>query len=323
MKIYNNQPENPLMPALVDLLAQIRKERNFNPNVYMAQKVEILNKYLTDSGLNTCVVAVSGGIDSAVVLGLVKLASMKANSPIKRIVPLLLPIFDSSGVTNQKEATAKGIELCESLELVPYIVDLGAINTQVRSSLESVLGITGDDWAIGQLGPYTRTSTMYYTTSLLTQEGFKALICGTTNKDEGGYLGYFGKASDGMVDIQLISDIHKSEVYEVAEELGIPQSIVEAVPTGDMYDSRDDETVFGAPYDFVEIYLYLLKISDYERSEILDGMEYEARDQFEGMRKNLDNMHRYNKHKYLGASPAVHLDVIESRFDGGWDYNTY
>ncbi len=36
---------------------------------------------------------------------------------------------------------------------------------------------------------------------------------GTGNQDEDGYLGYFCKAGDGCVDIQLIADLHKSEVW--------------------------------------------------------------------------------------------------------------
>jgi NAD+ synthase (glutamine-hydrolysing) len=184
---------------------------------------------MNKSGLKACVVAVSGGIDSATVLGLVKYASMKADSPIQKIVPLLLPILGSTGVTNQSEATEKGKELCESLGLKPYIVDLTKINNQIRNDLESVLGIEGQNWAIGQLGPYSRTPILYYTTSLLMQEGYNAIVCGTTNRSEFGYCGYVGKASDELTDVQMISDIYKSQVYKVASELKIPESIMDAV----------------------------------------------------------------------------------------------
>ncbi|WP_258957573.1 hypothetical protein [Legionella sainthelensi] len=44
------------------------------------------------------------------------------------------------------------------------------------------------------------------------------------NRDEGSYVGFFGKASDAMVDIQLISDLHKSEVKKLALFLNIPQA---------------------------------------------------------------------------------------------------
>lgn len=319
MKVYNEQSDRNLSEQLKEIQKEIRKKRNFNPKDYIEQKSNLLNEYMNKYGLKACVIAISGGIDSAVVLGIVKKASEQANSPIKKIVPMLLPILKSTGVTNQNEATNRGKELCEKLDLKPYIIDLTSVNNEIRKSLEPVIEIKGEDWAIGQLGPYSRTPVLYYTTSLLNQEGFGAIICGTTNKDEGAYLGYVGKASDGMVDVQVISDIHKSEVYQVARELGIPESIIEAIPSGDMYDSRTDETVFGASYDFVELYLNYLNMEDSEKEKLISSLDEKSKEQFDFYAKNLENLHKYNLHKYMAKSPAVHLDLYDSSVKGGWD----
>ena len=319
MKVYNEQSDRNLSEQLKEIQKEIRKKRNFNPKDYIEQKSNLLNEYMNKYGLKACVIAISGGIDSAVVLGIVKKASEQTNSPIKKIMPMLLPILKSTGVTNQNEATNRGKELCEKLDLKPYIIDLTSVNNEIRKSLEPVIEIKGEDWAIGQLGPYSRTPVLYYTTSLLNQEGFGAIICGTTNKDEGAYLGYVGKASDGMVDVQVISDIHKSEVYQVARELGIPESIIEAIPSGDMYDSRTDETVFGASYDFVELYLNYLNMEDSEKEKLISSLDEKSKEQFDFYAKNLENLHKYNLHKYMAKSPAVHLDLYDSSVKGGWD----
>lgn len=319
MKVYNEQSDKNLSEQLKEIQKEIRKKRNFNPKEYIEQKSNLLNEYMNKYGLKACVIAISGGIDSAVVLGIVKKASEQTNSPIKKIMPMLLPILKSTGVTNQNEATNRGKELCEKLDLKPYIIDLTSVNNEIRKSLEPVIEIKGEDWAIGQLGPYSRTPVLYYTTSLLNQEGFGAIICGTTNKDEGAYLGYVGKASDGMVDVQVISDIHKSEVYQVARELGIPKSIIEAIPSGDMYDSRTDETVFGASYDFVELYLNYLNMEDSEKEKLISSLDEKSKEQFDFYAKNLENLHKYNLHKYMAKSPAVHLDLYDSSVKGGWD----
>ena len=319
MKVYNEQSDKNLSEQLKEIQKEIRKKRNFNPKEYIEQKSNLLNEYMNKYGLKACVIAISGGIDSAVVLGIVKKASEQTNSPIKKIMPMLLPILKSTGVTNQNEATNRGKELCEKLDLKPYIIDLTSVNNEIRKSLEPVIEIKGEDWAIGQLGPYSRTPVLYYTTSLLNQEGFGAIICGTTNKDEGAYLGYVGKASDGMVDVQVISDIHKSEVYQVARELGIPKSIIKATPSGDMYDSRTDETVFGASYDFVELYLNYLNMEDSEKEKLISSLDEKSKEQFDFYAKNLENLHKYNLHKYMAKSPAVHLDLYDSSVKGGWD----
>lgn len=317
MKVYNEQSDKKLTSNLKQILENIRKTRNFDSKKYINEKAELLNSYMRKCKLKACVIAISGGIDSAVVLGIVKKASSLENSPIEKVVPMLLPIFKSEGVTNQKDATSRGEELCKKLDLKPYIVDLSSVNTEIRNSLEPVLGITGEAWAIGQLGPYSRTPILYYTTSLLNQDGYGAIICGTTNKDEGAYLGYVGKASDGLVDVQIISDIHKSEVYKVAKELGIPSSIIDVTPSGDMYDNRTDETVFGASYDFVELYLNYLNMEN--KKEFIESLDEESKKQFEFYGNNLENLHRYNSHKYLSKSPAVHLDLYDSSIKGGWD----
>ena len=319
MKVYNEQSDKKMSKELKEILNNIRNTRNFDVKDYINKKANLLNEYMKKCNLKACVIAISGGIDSAVVLGIVKKASEKENSPIEKIIPMLLPITKSIGVTNQQEATQRGIELCETLNLKPYIVDLTSINNEIRKNLEPVLEIKGEAWAIGQLGPYSRTPILYYTTSLLNQAGFGAIICGTTNKDEGAYLGYVGKASDGLVDVQLISDIHKSEVYQVAKELDIPKSIIGVIPSGDMYDSRSDETVFGASYDFVELYLNYLNMDNMEKEKLINSLDEESKKQFEFYGNNLENLHRYNSHKYISKSPAVHLDLYDSSVKGGWD----
>lgn len=319
MKVYNAKSDKPMTDQLHKLINNMRLKKNFNAKDYVGKKAKIINEYMNKFNLKSCVVAVSGGIDSAVVLGIINYAFKQENTPIKKVIPLLLPITKSTGVTNQEDATIRGKELCDKLGLKPYIIDLSKINSVIREDLESVIGITGDDWAIGQLGPYSRTPILYYTTSLLCQEGFNAIICGTTNKDEGTYLGYIGKASDGMVDVQIISDIHKSEVYKVGEYLDIPKSIMEVTPSGDMYDNRSDETVFGAPYDFVELYLNYLNFDDNKKEKLLNSLDKDSREQFDFYANNLENLHKYNLHKYMGCSPAIHFDLWDSSVKNGWE----
>lgn len=319
MKVYNEINDKPMSKSLLKIIDDIRLNKNFDAKDYVEKKANLLNAYMRKFNLKSCVVAISGGIDSAIVLGIINYAFKQENSPIKKVIPLLLPITKSSGVTNQVEATSRGLELCNKLDLKSYVVDLSRINSDIRKDLESVLDIKGEDWAIGQLGPYSRTPILYYTTSLLCQEGFNAIICGTTNKDEGSYLGYIGKASDGMVDVQVISDIHKSEVYKVGKFLKIPKSIMGVAPSGDMYDYRTDETVFGATYDFVELYLNYLNYTDEQKKNMMNSLNDEARSQFEFYAKNLENLHRYNLHKYMSYSPAIHLDLWDSSVKNGWE----
>ena len=324
MKIYNNYKNYTLPIKVQENLNIYKKLRNFLVDKYVNDKINILNEYFLTYNLKTAVIAVSGGIDSAIVLSLVKKASLEKNSNIKNIVPVFLPAYSSSGVTGQKSAYTRAKELCINLGLNLNIFDISKDSESISSSIQNITNIKADDWSEGQLIPYLRTTSLYYFTTLYTQIKENAVIIGTTNADEGQYIGYFGKASDGLVDIQLISDIHKSEVYLIGEFLSIPESIINVVPTGDMYDSRVDEEVFGFPYSFVEFYRFYSLMQKKEKEKIHADLIHDNQyEDFKKLLENLENMHKYNKHKYLGCSPAVHLDVLDTKVHNGWKYSNW
>lgn len=307
-----------LHPALVVLLASLRGRRGFVAQRCVQAKVALLNTYMRDSGLKACVVGVSGGVDSAVTLALACAAARAPGSAIERVVAALMPMFVAEGASNQDLALARGREVAARFGVEAVTVDLSAGQIAVKRAVDGGAGVVGGPWAAGQLVSYLRAPALYYLTSLLAQEGRPAVLLGTTNRDEGGYIGFFGKASDGMVDIQPISDLHKSEVYALARHLDVPASVVAAVPTGDVFDGRTDEQMIGTSYDFIELYTLLLALGDDERAGLVGALEAEARAQYEAQRSRLEALHGYNAHKYLGGSPAIHLDAYERAVPGGW-----
>lgn len=316
MKVYNNPHQN-LTPALRDTLNNVRKLRGFDLNTYIQAKSNILNNYMRHCGLNACVVAISGGIDSAAVLSLVAHAQKQPNSPIKKIVAVTIPSFDGS-VTNQQETVKKAMQLGQALNIDVQILDITKPCTQLAQSIEHNLEQTEDPWSRGQLVSYVRTPSLYYYTTVLNAQGFRPILVGTINRDEGAYLGYLCKSGDGCVDVQLISDAHKSEVYTMAHYLKVPESILNAAPNGDMFDGRIDEEVFGAPYDFVEMFLAFKSMTQNTRQALCSHWKPEDYTQFETYSNALEKLHRYNAHKYLGGSTAIHLDVMSSAVTGGW-----
>ena len=112
-------------------------------------------------------------------------------------------------------------------------------------------------FANGQLKSYMRTPINYYTAQLLSAKGYPAIVLGTGNKDEDLYLCYFCKAGDGVVDVQLISDLHKSEVFQVGRLLGVPHHILEAPPSADLWEGQTDENELGEFF----IFLFIKKLT--------------------------------------------------------------
>lgn len=297
--------------ALGDLeqrLLAYRRLRRFDSGGYVEGKARLINCYLKRYGLSACVVGVSGGVDSALVLALLSWAAGKPDSPIRRVIAALAPIHESSGATNQERATLLGRQVAESYPVEIATVDLSMSQQSLKQAVDRGLKVDGQPWATGQLASYLRTPALYYLAALLAQEGFPAVVCGTTNRDEGAYIGFFGKASDGMVDLQLIGDIHKSEVREAARWLRVPEVVIEAVPTGDTYDGRVDEEMIGAPYDFLELY----------QASLEGAARLPSGEPFDGWARAVEDLHQRNLHKYLASSPAVFLDIYPRAVPGGW-----
>ena len=305
-------------PQLHSHLGRFREQRGFHAPSYLDARLTLLNDYCRRSGIQAAVVGVSGGIDSAVVLALMVRAAAQPGSPLKRIVPALIPMFVEAGASNQDTALARGREVAAAFGLEGALVDLSGSLQTMKAAVDQGYGRTGEPWAAGQLVSYLRTPALYYLTALLTEDEMLAVLCGTTNRDEGAYIGFFGKASDGMVDLQPISDLHKHEVRQLAQLLGVPQSVLDATPTGDTYDGRPDESMIGAPYDFLELYEHWLCAGQPNLR-----LQAEALAQWERWAAALEELHAKNLHKYLASSVAVHLDLLERPVPGGWRSEVY
>jgi len=306
----------PTYSTLEELLAQLRQLRGFDPDAYLHRKLAAINLFFTTNRLDAAVLGLSGGVDSAVVFCLLREASLLEGSPIRKIVPLLMPIH-GEGATNQDQAASRALQLMKDKACTDYLV------FNLTEAYQAIVrGAPGNAWAQGQLASVLRTPALYYHAALLQTQGYASLVVGTTNRDEGSYIGFFGKASDGMVDLQPIADIHKSEVYQVARKLGVSEIILRATPSGDVFDGRCDEEMIGAPYWALEMYL-LIKDYSGPQPEGIPPLLPSAFPEHEFARlafytEQIEALHEKNQHKYAVGSPAHFIDVMNRKVEGGW-----
>jgi len=120
--------------------------------------------------------------------------------------------------------------------------------TKARLTLDSYLGVV----AATNFKQRTRKMVEYYYADL-----YNYAVVGTPNRLEYDQ-GFFVKNGDGAADLKPIAHLYKTQVYQLAAYLGIPQEIQKRPPTTDTYslDQSQEEFYFPLPYDRMDLCLY-------------------------------------------------------------------
>jgi len=202
--------------------------------------VDWLKSYATKAKVNGFVIGISGGIDSAVT----SILCAKTGFPVLCVE---MPIHQSElQISRGKEHIAQLKERFNEINSIE--VNLTSTFEEFKKVVPVVENTAIVNLSLANTRARLRMSTLYYFAGL---HGY--LVAGTGNKVEDFGVGFFTKYGDGGVDLSPIADLMKSEVYEIAKALGVPNSIIKAQPTDGLFgDSRTDEDQIGASYDELE-----------------------------------------------------------------------
>ena len=88
------------------------------------------------------------------------------------------------------------------------------------------------------------------------------IVCGTSNRSEY-LLGYCTKFGDNAADVQPLLHLFKTEVYEYARELGVPESIIKKAPSAGLWEGQRDEEEIGLSYAEIDPALQALELQDW------------------------------------------------------------
>lgn len=235
-----------------------------------------MKEYAQEARTSGFVVGISGGIDSALVSALAAMTGL-------RTVCVTLPIHQAASHVARAEehiawlkARYPNVESQDIDLTAPYdrfILDLPLIPDEDRLLL-----------TFANTRSRLRMVALYYVAGI-----YNLLVAGTGNKIEDFGVGFFTKYGDGAVDLSPIADLTKTQVYALAEELGIVDSIRIAPPTDGLFgDDRSDEDQIGASYPELEWAMEQAETG--ARAEDFTGREREVFEIF--LHRNRINQHK-------------------------------
>ena len=284
------------------------------------------------------VVGISGGIDSSVTLAL----TSKAFGP-DHVLGIMLPEKDSSPdsldlaskladkfhvktikeeITNALDGFGCYRRRDEAVKRVIPRYDpaihkfkIGIKQDSLQSNMPPVFSVTivepdgSEESKLLPLNEYLQivASSNFKQRSRMTMLYYHAerlhyAVIGTPNKHEV-EQGFFVKFGDGGADVMPIAPFYKTQVYQLAEYLGVPEEILKRIPTTDTYtaEQTQEEFFFQLPFELMDLIWYGWE-NDYSADEVAEVLSFEKEQivnvytNFERKRKTTD---------YLRQSPII------------------
>ncbi len=192
---------------------------------------------ITRVGVSRAVVGLSGGIDSALVATLATKALGAEN-----VLAVLMP-YRASNPSSRADAE----EMVEQLGIQSKLIEITPIVEPYLSA-----HVDGDEKRRGNIMARARMIILYDQSS-----AFGGLVVGTSNKTET-LLGYTTQFGDNAAALQPIGDLYKTQVWQLAEAVGVPPHIVDKAPSADLWSGQTDEGELGFTYAMADQILYLL-----------------------------------------------------------------
>ena len=184
----------------------------------------------------TLVIGVSGGVDSALT------STLCAQTGLKTIA-VSMPIKQNS---SQHDLSLRHLEFLEQNypNVETKIIELDNVFKTFQNTMQNF----DSELAFANSRSRLRMVTLYQIA-----QSNNGIVVGTGNKVEDFGVGFYTKYGDGGVDISPIADCTKTEVWELAEEIGVIKDIISAAPTDGLWDdSRNDESQLGLSYKQLE-----------------------------------------------------------------------
>ena len=228
--------------------------------------VEWIKEKMINSGGNKAVIGISGGKDSSVTAALCVKALGKEN-----VIGVLMPDGIQRDISDSKA-------LCEFLDIQNTTVNIEGMTKAFLKSLDEIdkdLIPSISNQTRLNLPPRVRMTVLY----AVSQSIDNSRVVNTSNISEDwvGYATIYGDTAGAFSPLGMLTS---DEVVQVGDFIGLPSNFLHKKPS-DGLTGKTDEDVFGFTYEVLNRYI---------REGICED---------EVIKKRIDDMHRYSRHKFL------------------------
>jgi NAD+ synthase len=192
------------------------------------------------TGGTGCIVGLSGGVDSSTTAALIRRAFARHTTAAYELVGYILPSsLNKVDDIRDAETVASFLGIrCETHGIEPAVEGFRTTNPEAFEN----------PYHRGNLISRVRANVL--STKAATE---RKVLAGTGNKDEDFGIGYYTLFGDGAVHLSPIGGLSKRLVREMAAYLGLPDTIVNRIPTAGLEPGQSDYGDLGYDYDVVEL----------------------------------------------------------------------
>ncbi|MEA1971747.1 MAG: NAD+ synthase [Candidatus Cloacimonadota bacterium] len=210
---------------------------------------EFINSKVKEAKVEKLIVGLSGGIDSAVSAALSVIAIGKEN-----VIGVMLPHKQS-----HPNSLADAIEVAKFLDIEFHKIDISPM-------VDAYFSTYNPDANLLRRGNRMARERMCVLYDLSAK--YNGLVVGTGNKSEL-MIGYFTQFGDGACAFEPIGHLYKTEVFEIAKMLKLPNCVIDKKPTADLWEGQTDEEEIGIRYRRLDKILHQLIDLSKTKEEII------------------------------------------------------
>lgn len=257
-----------------EIIARFGVKPTIDVEEEVRKRVDFLKRHVLEAKVSGLLIAISGGIDSAVTAALCKRATDELTAETGKEY-ITLGVFQPYG---EQEDIADSYNVAEALGLTHTVeTNIQEAVDEIALEVEFAFKALGTPRHLSRGGKGNVKARTRMVVQYALAFDLNLLVVGTDHASEA-ITGFFTKWGDGAVDITPLSSLNKRQVRMLAQYLGVPEKVIAKAPTAGLWAGQTDEEELGISYE--------------ANSDYLEGKEIDP-----VIREKLEQQYRRTEHK--------------------------